>query len=120
MKEHPTGPLAAIATRVRGVIESLVTQEPRRDCIQSLERIAKQVEAMPSRAPGEPQGQKWDKVTRLEVIDDTGRVYTKWNALIELSLQDAGRTLKVFVTPNRPSEPVMRIEPAKGKPPANG
>jgi len=37
------------------------------------------------------------KVTRVEVIDETGRVYTKWNCSVELSYQDDGRTLKVFV-----------------------
>ena len=37
------------------------------------------------------------KVTRLEVIDDTGRAYVNMNAgSIELQLQDDDRTLKVF------------------------
>ena len=40
-----------------------------------------------------------DKVTRFEVIDETGRTYTKWDVHIELSYQDDGKTLKVFVTP---------------------
>jgi hypothetical protein len=39
------------------------------------------------------------KVTRFEVIDENGRVYTKHNSKIELSYQDDGGTLKVFVTP---------------------
>lgn len=38
-----------------------------------------------------------DKVTRFEVIDNDGRVYSKWDIQIDLSLQDDGRTLKVFV-----------------------
>lgn len=37
-------------------------------------------------------------VTRIEVIDETGRVYVKYGVEVELSYQDAGRTLKVFVT----------------------
>lgn len=45
------------------------------------------------------------KVTRFEVIDlraslpvgEIGRVFTAWNCNIELSYQDDGRTLKVFV-----------------------
>ena len=37
------------------------------------------------------------KVTRFEVIDEKGRAYTKHNCKIELSYQDDGRTLKVFV-----------------------
>lgn len=37
------------------------------------------------------------KVTRVEVVDETGRVYSKWDCSVELSYQDDGRTLKVFV-----------------------
>lgn len=45
------------------------------------------------------------KVTRLEVVDlkknadPKGRVYINWhrNNKIELSLQDDGRTLKIFI-----------------------
>lgn len=54
-----------------------------------------------SAAPvGEPE-----KVTRVEVIDETGRVFTRWNTSIELAYQDDGRTLKVFVQPSRRSHP---------------
>jgi hypothetical protein len=38
-------------------------------------------------------------VTRFEVVDESGRVYSKWNCKIELSYQDDGKTLKVFVRP---------------------
>ncbi len=43
------------------------------------------------------------KVDRIEVIDENGRQYVKGSiygtpVTIELSLQDDGRTLKVFVT----------------------
>ena len=46
------------------------------------------------------------KVTRFEVINHRapgtpgarGRVYVEYDCAIELSLQDDGRTLKVFVT----------------------
>ena len=37
------------------------------------------------------------EVTRFEVIDEQGRTYARWNVEIELSYQDDGRTLKVFV-----------------------
>jgi hypothetical protein len=37
------------------------------------------------------------KVTRVEVIDEYGRRYTKHNCKVELSYQDDGRTLKVFI-----------------------
>ena len=38
-----------------------------------------------------------ENITRFEVIDDSGRAYTSWNREIELSLQDDGKTLKVFI-----------------------
>jgi hypothetical protein len=40
------------------------------------------------------------KVTRVEVIDQNGRSYTNWNKdnRVELSLQDNGKTLKVFIS----------------------
>ena len=41
---------------------------------------------------------KYEKVTRVEVIDDTGRAYTNWNVRdLQFSLQDDERTLKVFI-----------------------
>jgi len=40
-----------------------------------------------------------DNITRLEVIDNQGRQYVQWNCKIELSYQDNGKTLKVFVYP---------------------
>ena len=44
---------------------------------------------------------KLPKVTRLEVIDHTGRAYVIKNADVELSYQDDGRTLKIFVEPKK-------------------
>lgn len=40
-----------------------------------------------------------NKVTRFEVIDDddTGRVLVRYGVHVQLSLQDGGRTLKVFL-----------------------
>ena len=54
------------------------------------------------------QMEGWDKlylpndnnkpvVTRFEVIDEQGRRYTNNTCSIELSYQDGGKTLKVFV-----------------------
>jgi hypothetical protein len=47
-------------------------------------------------------------VTRLEVIDETGRAYVRDGSLtggpgvnVALSYQDDGRTLKIFVTPRQ-------------------
>lgn len=36
-------------------------------------------------------------LTRLEVIDESGRVYINNNCKMKLSYQDEGRTLKIFV-----------------------
>ena len=39
-----------------------------------------------------------EKITRFEVIDAAGRRYVNWDAAgLELSIQDEGRTLKIFV-----------------------
>jgi hypothetical protein len=37
------------------------------------------------------------RVTRFEVIDETGRVLVRHGVILELSFQDEGRTLKVFL-----------------------
>lgn len=39
-------------------------------------------------------------VTRVEVIDETGRAYVNWNKdnKVSLSYQDDGRTLKIIIT----------------------
>lgn len=42
------------------------------------------------------------EVTRLEVIDETGRVYTQWDCEVEYEYQDGDRTLKLFVTKGIP------------------
>jgi hypothetical protein len=38
-------------------------------------------------------------VTRLEVVDEAGRCYTRYGCSVSTSRQDQGRTLKVFVAP---------------------
>lgn len=41
----------------------------------------------------------YDNVTRVEVIDKFGRSYSNWNVDdIRFSLQDEGKTLKLFLT----------------------
>lgn len=43
----------------------------------------------------------YDKVTRFEVIDRFGRSYSNWNVEdVKFSLQDDGKTLKVFLQDN--------------------
>lgn len=40
------------------------------------------------------------KVTRVEVIDTNGRAYVHWgkNSIVEIQLQDEGRTIKIFIS----------------------
>lgn len=42
---------------------------------------------------------KMSTVTRVEVIDENGRSYTKYDTQGYLSFQDEGKTLKVFLSP---------------------
>ena len=45
------------------------------------------------------------KVTRVEVIDDDGRSYSKWGVSdVWLSLQDDNQTLKIFLKEKRSNE----------------
>lgn len=44
------------------------------------------------------QAQDFAKVNRVEVIDNDGRVYTKYNVKdVSYQLQDGAQTLKLFV-----------------------
>lgn len=40
---------------------------------------------------------KLPRVTRVEVIDENGRSYVKYNVEVELSYQDSAQTLKLFL-----------------------
>ena len=38
------------------------------------------------------------KLTRVEIVDDTGRAYVKWNIKsVIIAIQDAERTMKIFI-----------------------
>jgi len=39
----------------------------------------------------------YNKITRLEIIEDAKRKYVKWDCRITESIQDNGRTLKLFI-----------------------
>jgi hypothetical protein len=43
---------------------------------------------------------KKPEVTRVEVIDHAGRSYVNWDErnIVEISYQDDGRTLKIFIS----------------------
>lgn len=59
----------------------------RRDCAEQLEAVCRTLR--------DPQP---EKTTRFEVINETGRVLTRWGVKVKLSYQDDGRTLKVFLS----------------------
>ena len=61
--------------------------------VVSLMRIAKKLDK-------ENKGiaMKKRKETRIEVIENGERKFNKWNCVIEESIQDDGRTLKLFVS----------------------
>lgn len=43
-------------------------------------------------------GEPTKEVNRFEVIDENGRSYVKYDCNVELSYQDDGKTLKIFIT----------------------
>lgn len=46
--------------------------------------------------------EKLNAVTRVEVIDEYGRSYVHYNAsVVQYSIQDDGKTLKIFVKGNK-------------------
>jgi hypothetical protein len=58
---------------------------------------------------------KLDLVTRVEVIDEKGRSYVNWDSQneVSISVQDDGRTLKVFVKKDieKEKEPTLDMTP---------
>ena len=72
------------------------------DCVQhyELEWVQEQIWEL-ERKVEELQGNvmnNYPKVTRVEVIDNTGRAYMEYNAAdVQVSFQDDGKTLKVFL-----------------------
>lgn len=39
-----------------------------------------------------------NNITRIEIIDESGRVYTTGSFKTEVSMQDDGKTIKIFIT----------------------
>lgn len=46
-QSEPTGERAAFATRLEAIVESLATQEPRRDCIAAIQRLVNALRVVP-------------------------------------------------------------------------
>jgi hypothetical protein len=40
---------------------------------------------------------EFEQISRLEIIDEKGRQYARWTCHVEPSVQDNGKTLKLFV-----------------------
>jgi hypothetical protein len=42
-------------------------------------------------------------VVRVEVLDENGRSYVNWNKdnIVHVSIQDEGRTMKIFIDKNK-------------------
>lgn len=51
---------------------------------------------------------------RLEIIDNSGRAYTKFGVDVEFSFQDDGKTLKLFVHEDPIKSEQMLNEMSKG------
>lgn len=71
------------------------------DCLDSPHGYTTGCEHYPADIPERPQTIDTSKITRFEVIDiDLGRVFVvpAGYASLTLSVQDEGRTLKVFLT----------------------
>jgi hypothetical protein len=83
---------------------SCICRWHRTDCrFRKDTRQACHCDGPPASPHGPSSGKGWQQVfanvTRLEVIDEHGRAFTRWFCVIEPSLQDGGRTLKLFVMP---------------------
>jgi len=83
---HQPAPPRAFAS----MATHIVYEEARRECADQLSTLLQPVRSV---TPQEPTV----NVTRFEVIDESGRVCVYRPCRIELSFQDDGQTLKVFV-----------------------
>jgi len=54
------------------------------------------------------------ELTRVTLVDETGRIYERWGLVVSLSVQDNGRTLKVFIAPR--DQPTSLTSPIDKEP----
>lgn len=83
-----------------GEIEEIIRNAPvwqigKDEMVMSEKKIPELVKLLLSHS----RSQVLEEVNRVEVIDETGRAYVKWEDKldVELSYQDSGRTLKIFI-----------------------
>lgn len=69
---------------------------------------------MADRATEDREALRWEHITRLEVITEDGRQYVGRNRSIEPSLQDDGRTLKLFLTARAQADEGGRLQAQDG------
>lgn len=69
---------------------------------------------MADRATEDREALRWEHITRLEVITEDGRQYVGRNRSIEPSLQDDGRTLKLFLTARAQADEGGRLQAQAG------
>lgn len=67
-------------------------------CYLSKEEIEEErsLKQQPSMRGDTPQVIDTSKLTRLTVVYNGERIIERWNSKIEISVQDEGRTLKIF------------------------
>jgi hypothetical protein len=79
----------------------LSTAEHILNLITRIEALEKEVWANKQNIPVEVTSivddNRYKDVTRFEVIDKVGRVYVKYDVEVVESIQDEGRTLKMFI-----------------------
>ena len=87
-------------TLVQAVRDSFATQAPREiagSVLADGQLVNRVMAALGSALAAAESGKSEVSVTRLEVVDESGRAYTNGGAReVRLSYQDEGRTLKVF------------------------
>jgi hypothetical protein len=78
--------------------------------IKLLQGLLFSIERIVDAALASPAARREEQVTRLTVVDDTGRAYERWNVAVALAYQDDGRTLKVFVSPSQSQAKRIRAQ----------
>lgn len=106
-----SGPSEALAITPADVIAEVVSEHGEEcfispgygahdDLVEGMQRMLASKAPAPPAAPPLGTLDRLDNITRVEVITEHGRAFTRWHTTVEASLQDNGRTLKLFLTPH--------------------
>lgn len=99
----------SFSAEMKSVIRSRLASMSDEEIVRIGDELAREQEE--ARAAARPS--PWQKVTRVEVIAERGRAFTRWDCHLEHTdsmFQDDGRTLKLFVKGGTPTSP-----PAQGR-----